>query len=368
MSRPQLQPCVVPQTAAVDAHAPPSCPASAPPAQLRLDMDLRFPTGPCRRSKGRYVARTALAAVAPALHAGHAVQQSKRVASSQAAHSTLSANQPLVISESCTMGSAWHTREEKSRKEWVLYVSAVIALLLIAGIAAAIVVAKKGSGASRSSGSVAAVAAAPAAARSPPPPAGKVAEQSTSASKPPPPPSASQAANPPPPSPSQPAKPPLSPPTSWPPARPPPPPPKPASPPPVVVVRPPPPPPTTYDSSYTALGTTNNVPPAPGRWTWLAGWLAGCAAAPQHDRRQPVSTNLPSLPSRPPPGRFRPCGCKLLLRGDLRAAHRQELAMQRCAATQTCRAQGRAPALPLELRAVLLRTPCPPRHLPLQMA
>lgn len=180
--------------------------------------------------------------------------------------------------------------------------SAVIALLLIAGIAAAIVVARKGSsGASRSSGSVAAVAAAPSAAppvRSPPPPAGKVAEQSTSASKPPPPPSATQAAMPPPPSPSQPAKPPPSPPTSWPPAQPPPPPPKPASPPPPVVVRPPPPPPTTYDSSYTALGTTNNVPPAPGRWTWLAGWLAGCAAAPKHDR-QPGSTNLPFLPSCP---------------------------------------------------------------------
>lgn len=83
VSPPQLEPCVVPQMAAanVDARAPPSCPASAAQAQLRLDMDLRFPTGPCRRSKGRYMARAALAAAAPALHAGHAVQQSKRVAS-----------------------------------------------------------------------------------------------------------------------------------------------------------------------------------------------------------------------------------------------------------------------------------------------
>lgn len=166
-------------------------------------------------------------------------------------HSTL-------LPHSDNMGSAWHTREEKGKKEWVLYASAIVALLLLGAIAAIVVVAtgaaKKGGGGS-SSGSAAVDAAAPVAARSPPPPARQVAEQSTPAAKPPPPASLSQASKPPP-----------SPPTSRPPppsptAKPPPPP-RPSPPP---VVRPPPPPPTTFDPSFTAPGTTNNVPPAPGQ-------------------------------------------------------------------------------------------------------
>ncbi len=163
-----------------------------------------------------------------------------------------------LLPHSDNMGSAWHTREEKSKKEWVLYASAIVALLLLGAIAAIVVVAtgaaKKGGGGS-SSGSAAVDAATPVAARSPPPPARQVAEQSTPAATPPPPASLSQASKPPP---SQPTSrpPPPSPTAKSPP------PPRPSPPP---VVRPPPPPPTTFDPSFTAPGTTNNVPPAPGQ-------------------------------------------------------------------------------------------------------
>lgn len=241
---------------------------------------------------------------------------------------------PRLTVEFNKMG-AWHTREERRSREWVLYISGIVALLVIAGVAAAVVVtAKKGSGSSSGGSSsgggsgAAVVAATPVAAR-PPLAAGQVAEQSTPTAKPPPPPPSLKASPPPqsPPPPQPTAQPPPPAPPAPQPASPPAP--RPASPPPAA--RPPPPPLNTYDPSFSAIATTNNVPPAPGPsvaarlpWPWLSGWAALC----------PLASAICTHRALAPPSAHRlHTGCgQPLVRGHLPASHRQELAVQRCAA------------------------------------
>lgn len=68
------------------------------------------------------------------------------------------------------MGSAWHKRSEKTRREWVAWAAGGIALLVTAGIVAGVLVAIRGSGGDEPSPSTAAVQPSDAAPSSPGPP------------------------------------------------------------------------------------------------------------------------------------------------------------------------------------------------------